>query len=65
MQPREERSMCIRRASRGRLLRLLSWREVRGIVGFELVIGAVVRVLFLAEMGERPRGGCWFEGRRR
>ena len=40
MQPREERSICIRRASRGRLLRLLSWREVREIVGFEMVIGA-------------------------
>jgi hypothetical protein len=32
--------MYIRRASRRRLLRLLSWREGRGIVGFEIVIRA-------------------------
>jgi hypothetical protein len=51
MQPREERSMCIRRASRGHLLRLLSWREVRGIVGFEMVIGAGCKGAVLSRDG--------------
>lgn len=32
--------MWMRRASRGRLLRPLSWREVRGIDGFEIAAGA-------------------------
>jgi len=49
--------MCIRRASRGRLLRLSSWREVRGIVGFEMVIWAGREGAVLSrDGGEAERG---------
>lgn len=34
--PRDERSIWINRASRGRFDRPLSWREVRGTDGFEI-----------------------------
>ena len=48
--------MCIRRASRGRLLRLLSSREVRGIVGFEMVIGAGYEGAVLSRDGGEAEG---------
>jgi hypothetical protein len=48
--------MCIRRASRGRLLRLLSWGEVSGIVGFEMVIGAGCEGAALSRDGGEAEG---------
>lgn len=32
--------MCMRRASRGRLLSPVSWSEVRGTDGFDIVVAA-------------------------